>query len=161
MPMWDKSMRGVSHTVNPLIPATIIGIWSDGYFRKDKVMMRNGYKSAISIGLAAITSAGLKLAINRPRPARQYPQDIIPRTHAGPYSFPSGHSTSAFAMATALTLSYREWYVALPAYVYAGFVGYSRMRLGVHFPSDVLGGMLIGIGSGFLVWKLDAVLNKK
>jgi undecaprenyl-diphosphatase len=159
MRLWDASMRGISYSVNPLIPVTIMGIWSNGYFKKDKMMMRNGYKSAISIGFAAITSAGLKILINRPRPNKQYPQDIFPRTHAGPYSFPSGHTTSAFAMATALSLSYQKWYVAVPSYLYAGFVGYSRLRLGVHFPSDVLGGVIIGLGSGLLVWKLDALMN--
>ncbi|MEI8136921.1 MAG: phosphatase PAP2 family protein, partial [Bacteroidota bacterium] len=49
----------------------------------------------------------------------------------------------------------------VPAYAYAGFVGYSRIRLGMHYGSDVLGGMIIGIGSGLLTWKLDKELNKK
>jgi len=161
MPVWDKGMKGLSNTVNPLIPVTFIEIWADGYFTKDKVMMRNGFKSAITIGFAALVSTGLKVAIERTRPAKKYPGEIIQRTHAGKYSFPSGHTTSAFAMATALTLSYQKWYVAVPAYAYAGMVGYSRMRLGVHFPTDVLGGIFVGIGSGLLVWQLDKIINHK
>ncbi|PBQ31551.1 phosphoesterase PA-phosphatase [Sphingobacteriaceae bacterium] len=161
MPKWDKGMRGLSNTVNPLIPVTVVGIFANGYFTKDKVMMRNGVKSAITIGFAALVSSGLKISINRPRPDIKYPGEFVQRTHAGRYSFPSGHTTSAFAMATSLTLSYQKWYVAVPAYLYAGMVGYSRMRLGVHFPSDVLGGMVVGIGSGLLVWQVDRMLNKK
>ena len=161
MPLWDKTMEGLSFSVNPLIPVTVVGIWTDGYLKNDKTMMRNGYKSAITIAFAALTSAGLKFVINRPRPYVTYPTEITPRTHSGKYSFPSGHTTSAFAMATALSLSYNEWYVAVPAYLYAGIVGYSRMRLGVHFPSDVLGGIILGVGSGILVWQVDRLINNK
>jgi membrane-associated phospholipid phosphatase len=161
MRAWDKGMRGLSNSVNPLIPVTVVGIWTNGYLTKDKVMMRNGYKSAITIGFAALVSSGLKVSIARLRPEKKYPGEFVQRTHSGRYSFPSGHTTSAFAMATSLSLSYKKWYVALPAYLYAGMVGYSRMRLGVHFPSDVLGGMVIGVGSGLLVWQLDRLINKK
>ena len=161
MPVWDKGMKGLSNSVNPLIPVVVLGIYANGLLTKDKVMMRNGFKSAITIGFAALVSTGLKGALHRERPSKKYPGEIIPRAHSGRYSFPSGHTTSAFAMATSLSLSYRKWYVAVPSYIYAGFVGYSRMRLGVHFPSDVLGGMVIGIGSGLLVWQLDHLLNGK
>jgi membrane-associated phospholipid phosphatase len=160
LPMWDKTMEGVSFSVYPVMPASVIGVWSYGYYHKDKEMMRNGYKSAISIGLAVGTSYALKVAINRNRPFVTYPNDVTQRTHAGPLSFPSGHTTAAFATATALSLSTRQWQVIVPSYIYAGFVGYSRMRLGVHYPSDVLAGALIGIGSGFLVWQVDKWVRK-
>lgn len=161
MPVWDRGMRGLSNTVNPGIAVVVLGIYANGAITKDPTMVRNSFKSAISIGFAALVSSSLKASINRVRPSKQYPNDIVQRVNSGPYSFPSGHTTSAFAMATSLTLTYRKWYVAVPSYIYAGFVGYSRMRLGVHFPTDVLGGMIIGIGSGFLVWQLDHLINKK
>jgi membrane-associated phospholipid phosphatase len=160
MPCWDKTMRGVSFSVYPVMPVSVIGIWSQGYFTKNKAMMRNGYKSAVSIGFALATTTALKYLINRKRPFNQYPNDIIQRDEAGLASFPSGHSTAAFATATAISLSYKKWYVTVPSYLYAGFVGYSRMRLGVHYPTDVLAGALIGAGSGFLVWKIDKMINK-
>lgn len=162
MPVWDKTMRGVSFSVMPAMPLTVTGIWSYGYFNKDKVMMRNGYKSAITIGFAALTSLGLKYLVNRERPFKAYPDEVTQRDFGiGPFSFPSGHTTSAFATATALSLSCQKWYVTAPSFIYAGFVGYSRMRLGVHYPSDVLGGMLIGIGSGLLTWQIDKLVNGK
>ncbi len=161
IPVWDKTMKGVSFSVYPAMPVSVIGIWSNGYFTKNEFMMRNGYKSAITIGLAIITTISLKYAVNRSRPFVKYPNDIVQRDNVGPYSFPSGHSTVAFATATAISLSYKKWYITLPSFVYAGFVGYSRMRLGVHYPSDVLGGALIGIGAGLITWRLDKILNSK
>lgn len=160
MPVWDKTMNGVSFSVYPVMPASVVGIWSYGYFNKDKEMMRNGYKSALTIGLAEGISYALKASIKRDRPFVTYPNDITKRTDVGPLSFPSGHTTAAFATATALSLSTKKWQVIVPSYVYAGFVGYSRMRLGVHYPSDVLAGALIGIGSGFLVWQVDKMIRK-
>lgn len=160
LPMWDKTMEGVSFSVYPVMPASVIGIWSYGYYKKDQEMMRNGYKSVLTIGMAEGISYALKVGIERDRPFVTYPNDITQRTHAGPLSFPSGHTTAAFATATALSLSTKNWKVIVPSYVYAGFVGYSRMRLGVHYPSDVLAGALIGIGSGFLVWQVDKWVRK-
>ncbi|MDZ4665386.1 MAG: phosphatase PAP2 family protein [Bacteroidota bacterium] len=155
MPMWDKTMEGVSFSVYPAMPLTVGGIWAYGYFNKDQEMMRNGYKGAIAIGFANCLTYGIKLAVKRDRPFVTHPNDITQKTHVGPLSFPSGHTTAAFATATALSLSTKKWQFAVPAYAYAGLVGYSRMRLGVHYPSDVLGGMIIGIGSGLLTWQID------
>jgi undecaprenyl-diphosphatase len=161
MPCWDKTMRGTSFSIYPIMPTTVIGIWSQGYFTNNKVMMRNAYKSAISIAIAITSTSALKFAINRTRPYNKYPNDIIKRDNAGPYSFPSGHTTAAFATATAMCLSYNKWYITIPSFAYAGFVGYSRMRLGMHYGTDVFGGIIIGVGSGLITWKIDKLLNKK
>lgn len=149
-------MRGVSFSAFIMSPATPIGIWSQGYFTKDKVLMRNGYRSAASLFVALGMAGSIKYVVNRKRPYDAYPVSITRRDfHNGPYSFPSGHTTMAFASATSLSLTYKKWYVAVPSYLYAGFVGYSRMRLGVHYPSDVLGGVVIGVGCGLLTWWVD------
>jgi membrane-associated phospholipid phosphatase len=159
-PNWDKTMKITSHSIYPVMVLTPTSLLLSGYINNDKTMMRNGVKAGVSIALSVALTTGLKFAINRPRPFVQYPDDIIKRTDAGPYSFPSGHTSTAFASATALTLATKKWYVAIPAYAYACGVGYSRMRLGVHFPSDVLGGMVLGIGSSLLVWQVDKWIQK-
>ncbi len=160
-PKWDNTMKGVSWSVYPAMLVQSGGVLAYGYYKKDDIMIRNGYKSILCIGAANAISIGLKYAVNRTRPYTEYPNDIIQRTETGPYSFPSGHTTAAFSTATALTLSTKKWWVGVPAYTYASFVAYSRMRLGVHYPSDVLGGIFIGIGTGLLTWQLDKWMFNK
>ena len=161
MPGWDKGMKALSFSAYVAPPASVIGIWSQGYFTHNKNMMRNGFKSAISVGAALSLAAGLKYIVNRKRPYVTYPNDFIQKDKVGPFSFPSGHTTMAFASATGLSLTYKKWYVTTPSFLYAGFVAYSRLRLSVHYPSDVLAGMVLGIGCGLLTWKLDRAINNK
>ena len=160
-PQWDKAMRVTSDGVYPFMAITPVALWITGYVNKDENMKRNGVKSVIAIGASVLIMEGLKESIRRPRPYTTYPDDIILRKKAGGYSFPSGHTSTAFATATALTLSTKKWYIAVPAFTYAGFVGYSRMRLGAHYGSDVLAGILVGVGSSLLTWQCDKWINKK
>lgn len=159
-PNWDKTMRITSTSIYPVMVAAPATLLLSGYINDDKIMMRNGVKTAVAIGLTVLLTTGLKYSFRRERPFQQYPNDIVKRDDVGGFSFPSGHTSVSFATATALTLSTKKWYVAVPAYLYACFVGYSRMRLGVHFPSDVLGGVVVGIGSSLLVWQMDKWLKK-
>ncbi len=161
MPCWDKTMKGFSFSAYPVGVVSPLGILAHGYIKKDKVLIRNGYKSCITLGVAMTISTALKYSIKRERPFVKYPFDITQRDDVGTASFPSGHTTAAFASATALSLTYKKWYVTVPAYAYAGLMGYSRMRLGVHYPSDVLGGMVLGIGTGLLTWQIDKWIKRK
>jgi membrane-associated phospholipid phosphatase len=154
-PALDETMRWTSHGVYPFMVLGAGGVWLDGYLRKDQEMMRNGYKCAIGIGTTVLISETLKRSIKRTRPYNQYPGDIILRTKNSGFSFPSGHTCAAFATATSLTLSTKKWQFAVPAFTYAGVVGYSRMRLGAHYGSDVLAGIIIGVGSSLLTWQVD------
>jgi len=113
-----------------------------------------------SVVLARIITTILKYSILRPRPFITYPF-LEKVTSGGSPSFPSGHTTDAFSIATAVSLAYPKWYVIIPAYVWAGVVGYSRMGLGVHYPSDVLAAAIIGSGTAFLCYKGQLLLNNK
>lgn len=74
--------------------------------------------------------------------------------HGASHSFPSAHASvsAAFAVATALTA--RHWYWVLPALALAALIAWSRVYLGLHFPSDVVAGALVGAASGWLACQI-------
>lgn len=139
-----------SHSAYWVAPTYTIGTLGYGLLYKDKVAIKKGFESAVSIGISIVVSGGLKTLVNRPRPTQSYPNDIKSYTYSEGKSFPSGHTAIAFATATTLSLQYKKWYITVPAYAWAASVGYSRMKLGRHYPTDVAAGALIGIGSGYL-----------
>jgi undecaprenyl-diphosphatase len=76
-------------------------------------------------------------------------------------SFPSGHTSEAFSLATSLTLVLPKWYVIAPAYTFAGLVGSSRMYLGAHYPSDIIAGALVGSGAAWLSYQFNKKLLQR
>lgn len=76
------------------------------------------------------------------------------------YSFPSGHTAASFASVTALYLS-GERRIGLIALVISCLIAVSRLYLYVHYPTDVLGGVVIGIIAGYLGYRLVKVLEDK
>lgn len=109
--------------------------------------------AGVSIGIAALVSTILKFWIDRPRPFTTY-EFIEKLSVGGSPSFPSGHTTDAFAMAVVLALIFRKWWITFPVFLWALLVGYSRMHLGVHYPSDVVAGMILGLLVGGLSFVL-------
>ncbi len=79
------------------------------------------------------------------------------------YSFPSGHTAAAFAAVTGLFLT-KQKKLWIPSLVLALILAFSRLYLYVHYPTDILGGMVVGIISGcigyFVVKKLEKRKNK-
>lgn len=117
---------------------------------------------SVVTGMAAtiILSYGLKYTIDRRRPNNQLPY-IIKRDSPGSPSFPSTHAAMAFSLATSLSLEYPRWYVIAPTMIWASCVGFSRIHQGVHYPSDILGGMVLGAGTACLTYYLNKSWNKK
>lgn len=143
----------ITHSAGPVSIATPISQIGYGLILRDNTQLRNGYTSGASLLLASVVTTSLKYAINRDRPYMTY-ADIRKGARADLPSFPSGHTTLAFVTATSLSLAYPKWYVIAPSFAWAGAVGYSRMFLGVHYPSDVLAGAIIGSGAAFLCYKV-------
>ena len=75
-------------------------------------------------------------------------------------SFPSGHTATAFALATSLSIRYPKWYVIAPSALWACSVGISRMNEGVHYPTDVLAGAALGAGFAVANIYINKWLNR-
>jgi len=88
----------------------------------------------------------LKNSIRRDRPYEALPGIQKGVNPGDRFSFPSGHTAAAFLMA--LLIAHFWPALSVPCFTWAAFVGLSRIYLGVHFPTDVLAGMVLGILSG-------------
>lgn len=153
-PALDPTFKFVTNSVAPIGLGAPLIVTSIGLIQKDKALKNKGYYIGATLLTSTIVTTTLKFTIDRERPFVTYP-DIQKLTGAGSPSFPSGHTSEAFATATSLSLAFPKWYVIAPAYVWAGAAGYSRMHLGVHYPSDVLVGALLGAGSAWLCHELN------
>ena len=126
--------------INAAIPA---GLLATGIITDNKEMRQNSVyvlsSTLVNYGLNAI----IKGLVKRRRPFIRN-VNIVPVYEANRYSFPSGHTSSTMATATALSIAYPKWYVIAPAFIWAGATSYSRMYLGVHYPTDVAAGLILG-----------------
>jgi undecaprenyl-diphosphatase len=156
----DKVWKTYSDLNTPICIATPLTMFTVGILKHDKELKTKSYETAASIVLAGLITEGLKITFNRNRPYIDYPDLIYKKASPKGASFPSGHTSTAFANATSLSLAFPKWYVIVPSYGYAAAMAYSRMYLGVHYPSDVLAGIVIGIGSSFLVFEVNKMMNK-
>ena len=156
----DNTFRLITNSASPVSIATPLIIYSVGVINDDETIKKKGIYIAETFLVSAFISTGLKYSINRDRPFVTYP-DLEKVTSGGSPSFPSGHTSEAFATATSLSIAFPKWYVIAPSFLWAGAVGYSRMDLGVHYPSDVLVGAVCGFGSAYLTYKLNNWINKK
>jgi len=121
--LWFKKMRGLV-----LIIATGLAVWASD-----------------SLG------AMLKEIIARDRPCHILTNVRDIASCSNSFSFPSNHAINSFTVATIITLAYKNF--AFFLYVLALLIGYSRVYLGVHYPTDVLAGALCGIVIGYVGYK--------
>jgi membrane-associated phospholipid phosphatase len=133
----------------PLSIATPIGFWVDSKIEHNKKTERNAYEIAGSVIIAAGATEMMKIIFNRDRPFQKY-NDVYPYKYEDGKSFPSGHASLVFATATSVSLEYKKWYIVVPAYVWAAGVSYSRLYLGEHYPTDIIGSAVTGAGSAVI-----------
>lgn len=117
---------------------------------------------ALALGLAIevlCCNVILKPLVGRIRPCdvREAVQLLVARPTD--YSFPSGHTGASFAAVSALCFSKSKLWI--PSFVLSVLIAFSRLYLYVHYPSDVLAGILIGIMAGYMGAKLSRLLSEK
>lgn len=80
---------------------------------------------------------------------------------SGGYSFISGHATNSFGIAVFLSLLFRSRWITIPIITWAALNSYSRIYLGVHFISDIMGGIIVGtLIAIFVYWLYNIAINK-
>ncbi|MGZ6452207.1 MAG: phosphatase PAP2 family protein [Bdellovibrio sp.] len=118
---------------------------------------RRGIKKGLIIFTFCLLSVGasdgfgnfaLKKTVQRPRPAETQGLQVHVKSPFGGYSFVSNHATNMFSFATFVSIIFPP--ATVPTYIIATLVAYSRIYNGVHFPTDVICGALLGVLFGFV-----------
>lgn len=142
----DGAMSFLSLSVTANIIWMVLGVCFL-YKRRTRTM---GAVLLLALGIGMLLGNGIiKNIVERPRPFMDYPFELVIGDPTG-WSFPSGHTTGAFAAATAVFLFRRR--LGLCMYGYAALVAFSRMYLYVHYPTDILGGIVLGVFSALLAY---------
>jgi len=125
------------------------------YLARGKWRSVNGRHGVVAAGFSALLALAVAHLITdlwaRPRPYTAHAADahlFVPASHDP--SFPSDHATAAFAISVAILLRHRK--AGIVALVLAALVSVSRVVVGVHYPSDVLGGALLGTLAALVLW---------
>lgn len=119
------------------------------------LLLSKKYRSAGIMALCALLinyllgEVLIKNLIQRPRPFTEYPFMELLIAKPSSYSFPSGHTASSFAAAGILAKEFRKY--RIPIYTLAVLIAFSRMYLYVHYPTDILGGIVLGLLSAKIV----------
>lgn len=152
-PVFDKIMPVITSTGNWRPVAVLAGLfwlWKGGNKGRWAVL----YAAVAWSAADFLNSNFIKEILDRPRPCLTLPDVHLLVGCGMSYSFPSGHAVTSFALAVFLTLVYpRAKWVLFPL---AFLISYSRIAVGVHYPFDILAGMLVGSLFGYLFYRIFA-----
>lgn len=127
------------------------------------------FKKTRKTGILCACALLLELLMNdcfiKPLVARVRPYDAVEGLtriieKQKDYSFPSGHTASSFACAFIICRTQPKKY-GIASVVFASLIAFSRLYVGVHYPSDVIGGILLGIAAGLIVYGVYSLIVKK
>ena len=156
----DGVMLGISNSLYVVLPVIPIGLFASGVINDDNDLIGKSIQIGFSSAISAITVLGTKQIIQRDRPfvTHNFIENI---GNADDYSMPSGHTATAFSLATSLSLQYPKWYIIIPSYLWASAVGYSRMHLGAHYLTDVIVGAIVGAGISYITFRIEKKVMQK
>lgn len=162
---WDNGfVRNYNKVISKSEPYIAVGVpvamALASWIKHDKELLKDAIYVGTSVAGAFVLTYGMKYLVDRERPYERWPDRVHPYSRESSPSFPSGHTATAFALATSLSIKYPKWYVIAPSAIWACSVGVSRMNEGVHYPSDVLAGAAIGAGCAVLNVYVNRWLNR-
>jgi membrane-associated phospholipid phosphatase len=153
----DDVSRVVRHFGQPEVYVSItLGMVAAGLVSRDDDLTRAGGRLAATLALAGAASTATKFVFGRPRPSESDEADVF-APFSGEDAMPSGHSTIAFALATALADDIQKTWASVGLYTLATGVAWSRLNDDRHWLSDVAAGAVVGVVSAKLVngrWRL-------
>jgi undecaprenyl-diphosphatase len=160
--VFDSLMPFITDPGPFVIPLTLIGVG---------LVVWGGWRGRILVVMALLllvvsnaVSEQLKHLFQRPRPclALETVRLLVGCSKTN-FSFPSSHASNITAQALLFAFFYRP--IAVPLFLVAAAVGYSRVYVGVHYPVDVVGGILVGLACGalfiFLTREIERRLPKR
>lgn len=150
-PVLDEIMKGISSLGNYGILWIVLAVVL--------VLIPKTRKTGFAVAAALLLegllcNVILKNAIGRIRPYDVNSEILLLVEPLKDYSFPSGHTAASFSVVTALCFSTRKKSIWIPFLVIAILIAFSRLYLYVHYPTDVLGGVVLGFICGYLGWRL-------
>lgn len=129
----------------------LIAVPAVGKEKAEHVKMRRVMGVCVLLSLLLNFICGnliLKNIFRRPRPY-MVDTSVVPLIFPSEYSFPSGHTSSSFAAACAIFLNNKK--AGIAAFIMAAMIGFTRLYLFVHYPTDILGGIILGIVCAIIV----------
>lgn len=155
-PFFDAVMPQISNIGGfvALIALTLIAIAVLKYTKRDKYA-KIAKQCLYALVLSGIIVASLKILVNEPRPytVLGHVRQLVTPTE--PFSFPSGHNSSTFSIATVLIGRFKKNRILVVLLLaFCIVIAFSRIYVGVHYPHDVVVGAMIGVLSGVFVLKV-------
>lgn len=158
---WADSLMWIISDKLTWLPlyAVLVGLlfWRFGW--KRALVLLAGF--GVAIGLSDYISSGIiKHLVCRPRPTHEPALEgllhIVNDYRGGAYGFVSSHAANTMSCGLLFSLIWRNWKATLPLMLWVAMNCYSRMYLGVHYPGDIIGGLLVGAALAWMVyWALN------
>jgi undecaprenyl-diphosphatase len=150
---WDWAIIFCTTYLWYVVVLAVAGFGIVGFLPRFKNVRARNLRLAIHAAVAAVVSRFIiteliRLFYSRPRPFEALPDVIQLVDHTGGGSFPSGHAALAFSVAAAVSFYYPK--TSILFFLAAFSIGIGRIAAGLHWPSDILGGAIVGIGTAYL-----------